>query len=98
FSGRKAALGPRPDARTFERGRASVNAERRLEMVVVVVAQRIDHADVVDHLADVREEVARIDAALAARFELPHREAELALALKQTVILRIVNQLGLVIE
>src|SRR5262249_14326478 len=42
---------PRTNARPFKRDRAGVNPERRLEMIAVVIAHRVDYANFIDHLA-----------------------------------------------
>ena len=78
----QAVADPRADARPGERERAGVHAERRVVVVRVARVHRADQGDVVDLLAEVREQVADLDAALAARRELPVRllEEELLVA------------------
>ncbi|MCE9608640.1 MAG: hypothetical protein K8R23_00270 [Chthoniobacter sp.] len=67
---------PRAEAGSRETHRAGVDAERGLEVVVVVAAHGAHEADVVHALADVREEIADLGAAGPAGFEVPERREE----------------------
>ena len=67
----QAVADPSTDAGPGELPRAAMHPERTLVVVRVVRLHRADHAEVIDDTANVREEIADFDAALAARLELP---------------------------
>ena len=83
-----------------------MHAKRAFVMVRVVRLHRTDHAQIVDDSAHVREQIADLDAALAARLELPvgfleiaFDLAELALPVVHGDLLSVIGeQLGLRIE
>ena len=64
---------PRADARPGLPRLAAVHQHQRRLVIGDVGVHRADHADVVDHLGGVREQVADLDAALAVLLELERR-------------------------
>src|SRR4051812_19086217 len=62
---------PTPDAGTLECHTPGMDAERSLEVIVMVAANRADDAQVVGLFGDVREQVRDLGPGLAARFGRP---------------------------
>ncbi len=75
----QAVADPRAHAGPGKSERAGVHAQRGFVMIGMVRRHRADHAQVVDHAADVGKEVAHLDARLAVRLELPLRCLEIEL-------------------
>ena len=94
---------PRPDARPRLAGVAAVHQHQRGFMVRHVGVHRPDHADVVDALGRLREQLADLDAALAVLLELERRgERRAGLPLGRQVrrqrLARLFGQRGLGVE
>ena len=78
FSRAEAVGDPRAHARPHEVVAAGVQLEQRAAVRRVRAVQRVDEAEVIDALRDVREQLAHRQAALAVLLELPRRLQQLA--------------------
>lgn len=83
IDGPQAVAHPGSDARPREEERAGMNRERRVVVLVVVGLHRLDQADVVHALPQVREEVAHERSTISAGPELPQRLQQDALLIRE---------------
>src|SRR6202043_276415 len=92
----EAVADPGADARPGERDRPGVHHQRRFVVVRVIRLEGADNAQIIDALGALREQLADLDAALAARFEVPLRLFEIAIKLAR-LALPLVQRNGLAV-
>src|SRR5262249_31703712 len=89
---------PASNARSLEGHAARMDAERRLEVIVVIAAHGADDAEIVGALGDVGEEVGNFGAGFPARLGGPRRAERLAVVVEGLAVALVFAELGLRVE